>query len=103
MTDPTNDQPIEHVQGQEPLMPEPETVAGPLPDAPSTGDPAPPSADAGAPSDDDSAPAPAPASDVPYAEEYAVPDEAEQAQLEDLVPNEPTPLDGDGEDEGDDQ
>lgn len=101
----TNDQPIEHVEGQQPLMPEPEqAAAGPLADAPSTEAPAAPtSADTGPPSDDDSEPAPAPASPVPLADEYVIPDQAEQDQLDSLVPDDPTPLDGDGHDEGDDQ
>jgi hypothetical protein len=112
MTENPTDQPIEHVEGQEPL-PDPltdgsastptspapsEGVAGasaPVNDAPSTD--APPD-----PDDDDSAPAPAPPGDVPYADEYAVPDVDEQAQLEAKVPDDPTPLTGDGEDEGDD-
>jgi hypothetical protein len=80
MTDNPTDQPIEHVEGQQPL-----------PDAPPA-----------TPADDDSAPAPAPPGDVPYADEYAVPDVDEQAQLEAKVPDDPTPLTGDGEDEGDD-
>jgi hypothetical protein len=71
MTEPT-DQPIEHVEGQEPLP-------------------------------DNSAPAPAEASPVPYADEYVVPDPEDQAALDELVPDEPTPLDGDGTEEGDDQ
>ena len=100
----TNDnQPIEHVPGQEPL-PETPTETAPLAESgapPAAGGSPGADASTGA-TDDDSAPEPPPVTDVPYAPEYVVPDPATQAQLDAQVPDDPTPLPEDGSDEGDD-
>lgn len=100
----TNDNgPTEHVEGQQPL-PETPTETAPLADAPADSSPegaasvTPPASDP----PDDGTPEPAPVTDVPYAPEYVVPDPATQAQLDAQVPDDPTPLPADGEDEGDD-
>lgn len=98
----TNDNPIEHVEGQEPL-PETPTEADPLVDAPpAPAGPGPGASPGAGPGDDDGTAEPPPVTDVPYAPEYVVPDPATQAQLDAQVPDDPTPLPDDGDDEGDD-